>query len=84
MSVSIAHNNWDQFTDSDIVVTFGPHTFSEELETWDTLFNVKRRYAAKCSYKSGGKGWLNRIFIESKNYGKTPLEMSNAEIASAT
>ena len=84
VSLSIAHNKWDQFIDEDIYISFGPNTFSEELETWNTLFHVKQRYAAKCSYKNGGKGWLNRIFVESKNYGKTPPEMLEAEIASAT
>lgn len=84
INISIKNDNWNNLTDDDIDVSFGPIEYYEELETWDTLFHVKQRYAAKCSYKNGGKGWLSRVFDESQNYGKTPPEMLDAEIASAS
>lgn len=80
ITITIAPGKWDRLEDKDINIQFGPSTLAEEIETWDELFHVRQRYAALCCYKSGGKSWLNRIFVECKNYSHTPYEMFQAEL----
>lgn len=83
ITVSIAHKNWNDFKDKDIAIDFGPIGKAEEINTWKELFHVDQRYAAKCCYKNGGVGWLNRVFSECQNYNKSPTEMFEAEIQTA-
>lgn len=54
--------------------------YEDQLETWDSLYKVKQRYAARSCSAAGGRHWMNRIWIESANYGKTPDQMLVAEL----
>lgn len=80
ITVTIAHKNWNDFNDEDVVIDFGPIGKAEEISTWKELYRVDQRYAAKCCYKNGGVGWLNRVFSECQNYNNSPTEMLEAEI----
>ncbi|EGQ9823632.1 hypothetical protein ACNYC4_03815 [Vibrio harveyi] len=55
--------------------------FEQELETWNVLYRIKDRLAAKCCSEATSKAWMNRIKIECRNYGRSPEEALEAEIA---
>ncbi len=44
--------------------------YKEQIETWDSLFGIKERYAIKLSSKDA-RGWLNTMLIDFKINPKT-------------
>lgn len=84
VTVSIAHKNWSDLKDGDVVINFGPIGMAEEIGTWKELYRVDQRYVAKCCYRNGGVSWLNRVFDECQNYKLTPAEMLKAELETAS
>lgn len=66
---------------SDIQIDFQCPGFEEELHTWDHLYRVKERLAAKCCSNATRNAWTNRIKIECQNYNRTPEEALEAELA---
>lgn len=65
---------------NEIEVELSCHGYEQELETWDQLYNIRDRYAAKCCSSRVSKAWLNRIKIECKNYGRSPEEALEVEL----
>lgn len=56
----------------------------DEVETWDELFRIKQRYAARCcADEGGGYFWINRIISESQNYQLSKGDMLSAELTCA-
>lgn len=53
--------------------------FEEEIKTWDALYNITERFAARCC-SPASKAWTNRIRLECRNYGKTPEQALEAEL----
>lgn len=82
--VLVKTKNWRQLRDADIEVKFESATQSVETATWQELYRIPERYAAKCCSQNGGLNWLKRVIDESHNYEKTPQEMFVAEMKSAT
>jgi hypothetical protein len=64
----------------DLEVTLHAVGYEDQLDTWDSLYKIKQRYAAKSCGAVGGRHWMNRILIECANYGRTPDEMLDAEL----
>jgi hypothetical protein len=46
VTVSIAHKNWCDLKDKDVVIDFGPISKADEISTWKELFRIDKRYAA--------------------------------------
>lgn len=55
--------------------------FEQEVATWDSLFKIRSRFAAKCCSQGTSSAWLNRVMIECRNYGRSPCEALEAELA---
>jgi hypothetical protein len=53
---------------------------TSEISTWNSLYKIKSRYAAKCCAPQISKAWLNRILIECRNYGRSPQQALEAEL----
>lgn len=66
---------------SDIQVDFQCPGFEQELDTWNHLYRIKDRLSAKCCSSATRNAWTNRIKIECRNYGRTPDEALEAELA---
>lgn len=54
--------------------------YEQELETWNHLYRIKQRLAAKCCSNATRNAWMNRIKIECQNYKRTPHEALEAEL----
>jgi len=69
IQVSVKFKTPDQvpstLEDINIELTCAGH--EEEIDTWDRLYKVRTRYAAKC-LTSGRSFWLQRILDEKNNY----------------
>lgn len=55
-------------SEQDIGISLISTGHDEEVETWDRLYRIRERYAAKCLSSSGAKYWLQRILDENSNY----------------
>lgn len=83
ITVSITRKNWNDLKGEDVAIDFGPSSKADEISTWNELFRVDQRYAAKCCNKNGGVGWISRVFDECQNYKLTPADMLKAELETA-
>lgn len=54
--------------------------YDEEVETWDRLYKIRKRYVAKCLSSSGMKYWLQRILDENGNYKQVSQDFLNKEL----
>jgi hypothetical protein len=83
ISVSIKEKKWSTLTPETVTVGIHSADFPDETDTWNKLFYIEQRYAAKCCNKNGGLYWLNRVINEHQNYRLSRQEMLEAEIQSA-
>jgi hypothetical protein len=85
VTVSFTTNDWStRRTQNSIQVTVTSNTFPIEAATWNEMFGIESRYAAKCNSRNGGIDWQNRVLNECMTYKLTPRQMLEAELASAT
>lgn len=54
--------------------------YEEELETWDRLYQVRERYAARCLSNSTAKYWIQRVTDERHNYRVASREVLLREL----
>jgi hypothetical protein len=64
----------------DIQVDVECEGYAEEVSTWDSLYEIKKRYIARCCSVPIAKAWINRISIECRNYGRNSEEAFEAEL----
>lgn len=83
VTVTVTENNWNAPRPENINVTLQSQSYPDETATWNELFRIKKRYAAKCCSKNGGIYWRNKILDESQNYECTPEQMFEGEIKTA-
>lgn len=83
INITVISDDWEPLTPEKFSVEIISETYPEEVKTWDYLFRIKQRYAARCCSKNGGIQWLNRVLYEHENYGLTIQEMLRAEIKSS-
>lgn len=81
IQVSVHFNPIGQLpaTTQDISVDLICAGHDEEVKTWDRLYKIRERYAAKCLSPSGAKYWLQRILDENKNYHHISQDTLNIE-----
>ncbi|ACT09030.1 conserved hypothetical protein [Dickeya chrysanthemi Ech1591] len=81
IKVSVQFNSADQLpkTKQEISVNLSCTGYDEEIETWDRLYKIRERYAAKC-LSSSGTYWLQRILDENKNYPQSSQDALNKEL----
>jgi len=82
LEVSVKTNKLDEMTPECLGIEIKCDQYSAKVETWQTLFDIKKRYVAKCCSNNSGRDWLERILIERHNYGMTAHKMLHAEIGS--
>lgn len=63
-----------------MLIEFECRGYEEELVTWDSLYQIKQRFIAKCCSQTSSKAWMNRIQIECRNYGRSPEQALEAEL----
>ncbi|WP_432668659.1 HNH endonuclease [Pseudomonas umsongensis] len=63
----------------DISITLDCAGHEEEVETWDRLYKVRTRYAAKC-LSVGAKYWLQRVLEEKDNYNLASQDLLTKEL----
>ncbi len=83
MSIKVHVRNWDSPSPENFSVDLLSEKYVDETATWDELFRIRKRYAARCCAKNGGVLWKNRVLDECQNYQLTPQQMLVAEIKSA-
>ncbi|CAB3824069.1 hypothetical protein [Achromobacter ruhlandii] len=66
--------------EQDILISLSCAGYDEEIETWDRLYKIRERYAAKCLSSSGAKYWLQRVLDENKNYQQLSQNALNKEL----
>lgn len=66
--IDIRKPDVDHLEPDDILLTFGPPTISEEIETWKDVYGIEERYKAKCC-SIDAKDWLEEIRILWDAYG---------------
>lgn len=54
--------------------------YEEELVTWDSIYQIKKRLLAKCCSIPVSNNWMNRIQIECQNYNRSPEQALEAEL----
>lgn len=54
--------------------------YDEEIETWDRLYKIRKRYVAKCLSSSGAKYWLQRVLDENENYKQVSQDALSKEL----
>ena len=57
---------------ADISIKITSATHQEEVDTWQWLFEIQKRYKGKLCKKRGARAWLNAVLKESANYKTTP------------
>ncbi|MFS0670143.1 hypothetical protein AB1L12_19780 [Peribacillus frigoritolerans] len=80
ISMNLNTNDIRNLTPQDITLTFGPASLEEELETWNELFNIEKRYKAECC-EDNAWYWMTQIFEECAD--KTPSEFLEIRLESA-
>ena len=83
IEVNIAACQWDGIEPKDVFVALTCEGYDEEVATWDALYGVKLRYAAKTCSSSGAEYWVNRVLNEHMNYGLSVRGMLDAELSVA-
>lgn len=83
LTVNMLSNDWMNLAPDHFQIIISSSSHSDEVETWNDLFQIGKRYSAKCCHNTGGKYWLSRIFEESENYNLSIKGMLDAEIKSA-
>ncbi|NTU49775.1 MAG: hypothetical protein HGA87_02590 [Desulfobulbaceae bacterium] len=81
--IEVKENKWDPLTPNKLSISIKSVDFQEESVTWNDLFEIEQRYAAKCCNKNGGIHWLNRVLNENLNYKLSIPDMLVAELQSA-
>ena len=74
-AVQLPEEEWD------ICVSLSCAGYDEEIETWDRLYKVRKRYEAKCKSSSGVRCWLQRVLDESENYQQFSQDSLSKELA---
>jgi len=59
IKISLTSNDIEHLSPDDITITFGPPDLSEELNTWNDLFEIEERYKAKCC--TDCKWWIEQL-----------------------
>lgn len=72
VSVNVDTQKIEELAPGDIQLMFGPPEFHEEIETWKDVYGIEERYKAKCCSNGDGKYWLEQIFDEWKEDGRSP------------
>jgi hypothetical protein len=71
ITVTLSKPDVENLEPSDIQLSFGPKTISEELESWQDIYGIEERYKAKCC-SPDAKDWLEQIRILGDEYGVKP------------
>lgn len=71
ISVTVNSNDYNNLIPEDIDISFKSENLTEELITWDDLFNIRERYKAVCC-SADAKYWISQIFEECGD--KSPYE----------
>ncbi len=64
--------NRKPLTPEDIECSLGPEKLNEEINTWNDVYGIEERYKAKCCLENDGKYWIEQIFDEWAEDGRTP------------
>jgi hypothetical protein len=83
IQVDIASHRWNGIEPEEMSIALACEGHDQEVETWDALYRVRQRYAAKTSSPSGAAHWVNRVLNEHMNYGRSVREMLEAELSTA-
>lgn len=83
LSIDIHSKNWKNYGIKDFSINITSNKFQEETETWKEMFDIPNRYLQRCDSPSGRENWLNRIFVERKNYFLDVNGMLKAELTCA-
>jgi len=83
ISIDIFSRYWENPQPTDLKISIASASHSDEIETWDDLFQIKARYFAKCCDPGGGVYWRTRVLEEYENYGQSVKSMLAAEIKTA-
>ena len=70
--IDIETRDWTNLTPGDIECSFGPEKLNEEINTWNDVYGIEERYKAKCCLENDGKYWIEQIFDEWQEDGRTP------------
>lgn len=54
--------------------------YEEEIETWNSIYKIRERYAAKCCSLPTSSAWINRVLSECRNYNRSPHLVLEAEL----
>lgn len=68
ISINFLSNGQIPNEPEDISIDLECPGYEEEIQTWDRLFKIRERYAAKCLCTASSKYWLQRVLDESNNY----------------
>lgn len=74
LTLQIQTQDWENIAPSEVSLEMGPDVINSELETWDDLYGITKRYKAECCSKASGKEWLTEIFDLAKRRGKSPRD----------
>ena len=65
---------WTNITPEDINLTTGPEAIREEIDTWMDVYEIEKRYKAKCCGENDGKGWIIEVLDEWTNDRRDPKD----------
>ena len=83
ISVDILAKDWENPAPKDLTISITSASHSDEMKTWNDLFQIKNRYSARCCDPGAGLYWQTRVLEEYENYGQSIKGMLDAEIKSA-
>ncbi len=73
ISIDFSNPDVDNLAASDVQLSFGPSTISEELDTWQDVYGIEERYQAKCC-SNDAKDWLEQVRILRDEHGIEPID----------
>jgi hypothetical protein len=80
--ISLTSTDIEHLTSDDITIKFGPPDLLEELNTWNELFEIEKRYKDKCC-SADARYWISQVIEEGENCGLMPIKMLSAKFKCA-
>ena len=75
VSMTINAQNPEDIQPEEIAMSLTAPGKQEEVESWNEVFGIEKRYKARCCSENDGKYWLIQAIDECKNERKTPDEI---------
>ncbi|MDQ1240046.1 MAG: hypothetical protein QG577_2232 [Thermodesulfobacteriota bacterium] len=75
LDITLNSPDWTHITPDDVSLTTGPEELREEINTWLDVYGIEERYKAKCCGENDGNYWIEQVFDECQNDGKTPEDI---------